>query len=231
METPRILLATPATGWMPSVSHFAIIAAMEYDWCHHRYILGHDHTHCTIVDEARNMIVRHFLERKSPDGKWATHLLFCDSDMLPPQDGIHRLVEVEGDIVCGLFTNRTFDSKTIIKPMVFKATEDGGYLPIEVKPQSFAELDAQGAPEVDACGMAWTLIRREVLEKVKAPWFNFARDDKREHPAGEDVLFCRAAKAEGFKVQCRLSCLVGHVGTFVFDVGDHWACLEDRKNT
>jgi hypothetical protein len=226
VETPRVMVGMPATGWMPSVAHFAIVSVVHYDWSHHRYILGHEHSHCTVIQEARNMIARNFLKARSPQGKLASHLLFVDSDMTPPPDGLQKLVEVEGDIVCGLFTNRSFDSKNIIRPMVFRKDGKGGYASIDVPQRSFAELEAAGVVEVDACGMAWTLIRREVFEKLKEPWFNFYWDDQKKVKWGEDVVFCKAAQEAGFSIKCRLDCIVGHCGNFTYDISDAWACQE-----
>lgn len=230
MPTPRVLVAMPAMGMMPSVAHFAIVAMIEYDWDHHRYIVGHQHSHSTIIHEARNNIVRNFLGKKRGDQPAATHLLFLDSDMTPPPDGLQKLVEVEGDIVCGLFTNRTFDSRGGIKLTVCVNDGAGAYKPLDLKARSFEELEALGAVDVDACGMAFTLIRREVFEKVPEPWFDFFFDrENKKFLGGEDFNFCRNAQKAGFKIQCRPSCVVGHVGTFEYNVADAWACEDQAK--
>lgn len=84
------------------------------------------------------------------------------------------------------------------------------YLPI---PLSTSPTD--GLVELEAGGCAGMLIRRDVIEAIERPWFEYT-------DRSEDIVFCEKAKAAGFKIHCDLSARLGHITTAVV-----WPAVSD----
>lgn len=124
-------------------------------------------------------------------------LLFVDSDMVCPMDMLVRLVEADKDIVSGL----AFKRFKPYEPCIFKRCDR--------KKADFYFDYPKGLTEIQGVGMACTLIKREVFEKVPKPWF-FP-----EPNIGEDLAFCIRAKEQGFKIYCDTTLICGHCTTEV----------------
>ena len=154
------------------------------------------------VDKARNALVKFALE-----GGF-THLFFVDDDNPPPQDALAKFLQADKDIICAPVLSR----HEPFVPCIFTATQipDNdvkGYEPIK-------KIDTSGGNlvRIDACGMACTLIKREVLEKLypkhEGTPFAFSResmnkvDGKNKRDMSEDVTFCERATNEGFEIYC-----------------------------
>lgn len=132
----------------------------------------------------------------------AESLLFLDSDMEFQPDLYNRLKQVPGDISCCLFWQRRVPSHpTICKK---KKAEDGTDLLETIIPDETVQ-------EIDACGMAATLIRKPVLRWAEYPAF--------QHLGwmSEDFHFCLRAKEAGFKIFCDTSIKVAHRGDIAFN--------------
>lgn len=87
---------------------------------------------------------------------------------------------------------------------------NGKYLPAYLP-----DMPNEGLIELAAGGCAGMLIRREVLEKVPEPWFEYGH-------VSEDLRFCEKAKEAGFTLYADLSARLGHVTTAVV-----WPANED----
>lgn len=72
--------------------------------------------------------------------------------------------------------------------------------------------DDEAIMEIDTCGAGCMMIRREVLEKVKPPWFSFSA-----WGLNEDWNFCKKAKSEGIRICVDLSVMTGHSATYYVD--------------
>jgi len=154
------------------------------------------------VDKARNYLVKLALEQG------ASHLLFVDDDNPPPADTLARFLEADKDIICAPVLSR---HEPFI-PCVFKSfvIPDNTLLGYE----SLYKIDTTGGNivKVDACGMACTLIKRDVLEKLYKKYegtpFEFSREPmnmyegKTKRDMSEDVTFCERATQEGFEIWC-----------------------------
>jgi len=156
------------------------------------------------VDKARNYLVRIALEQG------VTHLFFLDDDNPPPPETLGRLLQADKDIITVpiLTRNEPYTPCIFKKVDISDKTKVPGYVHIE-------KIDTSGGDvvQVDACGMACTLIKREVLEKLYPKYegspFAFTRDTidppvdgKNKRDMSEDVVFCERAKKEGFTVWC-----------------------------
>jgi GT2 family glycosyltransferase len=155
----------------------------------------------TSVDMARNELVRAFLA--IPE---ASHLLFLDDDVLPPEDAIPRLMAHDLPIVSGLYFKRGAPYVPVAWRFARgKRVNDGargGTEPL---------LDYRpGLQEVAAVGAGLLLIRREVLENIPEPWF------ATHYPVcSEDAYFCELARAAGFKVYLDADVKAGHLSVSI----------------
>jgi len=147
------------------------------------------------VCTARNKAVQLML------GTDSTHLLFVDDDVYPPPESAKELLELNAPIATGCVptTNREGE------PYIAVAKKDHGGV-VEWHDRWFRDV-----VETPVCGMAYCLIRRDVLEKLGFPWFEWSTDHDLHAPiVGEDVYFCRRVREEGLgpikahgRVRCR----------------------------
>ncbi len=140
--------------------------------------------HGSHVPVLRNDLVEQF------EGDW---LLFVDSDMIVPEDGLEKLLSHNKPIVGGLCFRKVppynptiyFDHGNENFEWQYKWPEDGLF-------------------ECDATGTAFLLVRREVFDKIKKPIFEYT-------DISEDLLFCRKAREAGFKIWIDPTVEVGHI--------------------
>src|SRR6185312_5627165 len=66
------------------------------------------------VATARNMLAQTFLHKTD-----ASHLLFWDDDVLPPADGLMRLLEDDAPIVSGFYTSR----QAPVQPIAYRRAD------------------------------------------------------------------------------------------------------------
>jgi len=149
----------------------------------------------TMIDTARNLLVKKALEDVT-----VTHILMIDDDMTFESDFLLKLIAHDVDIVGGLAFKRTPD----YHPCVYKkinGTDD--HTPI------FPEV----FQEVDAIGTGGILIKREVFEKLKYPFFEtwYAEDNPDKH-FSVDFDFCLKSKAAGLKIFVDPEASMGHIG-------------------
>lgn len=149
--------------------------------------------HCH-VDDARNLLVRDFLESDCTD------LIFLDADIGWQPESLARLLMVDKDVVGGSYPLKQNDSK----------------YPVKLQPGVELWADGEGCVEVDGVPTGFLRIRRRVLEDLydKSKKFrsqNESPDRKpmgivfeRDHADGEriggDYNFCKKARAAGYKV-------------------------------
>jgi hypothetical protein len=85
--------------------------------------------------------------------------------------------------------------------------------------------------QVDIAGTGFMLIKREVFDKVKAPWFECY--DK--GMAGEDVYFCAKCKDAGVKVWVDTALHLGHIATpytvtnETYEMSLYWRIIQKYK--
>jgi hypothetical protein len=153
------------------------------------------------------------------EAQQADYTLWIDSDMRFPRDALVRLLSREQDIVGVNYVTRT-------KPMRYTAVEritEDGVFHLPTGPE------AAGLEEAEAIGFGMVLIHGSVWAALgERPWFRFEHDEMLGVPVGEDVYFCRRARAAGFKVMVDhdLSHEIRHIGQWGFRIG-HLHMLEE----
>jgi len=126
-------------------------------------------------------------------------LLFIDDDMVFEADVLENLRKSQGDfgIVSALFCCRRYPNL----PVTLRHFEG------DEKPKAILDLD--GVVDVDYCGLAFTLVRGDVIEAI-------AKDLPNKEPfawnnsTGEDGDFCIKARSLGYKVGVNTDVKVGH---------------------
>ena len=180
------------------------------------------------IDVARNALVETFLKGN------ADYMLMLDNDCKFAVEGVDRLLSHQLPVVCGGMYTRAIPPKPtagtylgkneegkhiykfagVAKDIVRKArkfVDDPSKITNDiVLPQEEGDLKP-----IDGCGMHFTLIRRDVFETVKPPWFVFEYGVQ----GGEDFYFCRKAKEMGFDIAIDISVHSGHIDSEDHDYG------------
>lgn len=178
------------------------------------------------VDEARNEIMKVWLQETDDD-----YLLMLDTDMVPPEDTIERLLAHDKDIVGGLCFVAGVGSA--VRPTLHVVREDKDGKPyIDI----LYDYPRNQLVKVDATGAACILIKREVAEymweargiKHPMPWFAFGMHNGIK--IGEDVSFCLTAAKCGFEVYVDTSLEVPHMKMHAYGEKDYVISLTDESH-
>jgi hypothetical protein len=137
-----------------------------------------------------------YLALKDPD---VTHLYFMDSDVVPPNGTLQKLLDHDLPIVAGIYPMNINGEKA----WSFKA--DGGpdtkvYGDWRRKGSKLSD----GLMKATAIGGSTLLVKREVFEKLKRPWFLIVYkpidDEGRCYDYGEDEYFSKIAIEGGYDI-------------------------------
>lgn len=127
-----------------------------------------------------------------------THLLFLDSDMVFDENIVETLTFCGKDFVCGAFVSRrpTYRKCVYSSLQPLEPVKDWGMEPFRVK----------------GCGMACTMISREILEEVQAKHGTcFSPEIHDGVKYGEDLAFCWRAIEAGAEIWCEPTARCGHI--------------------
>lgn len=180
------------------------------------------------LDAARNALFDGFLK------SGLDYMLFVDNDAAFRPEAVERLAQHNLPVVCGCMYTRGLPPRPTIGHYVGQ-TRDGThiYRYAEVVKRILSLADKHGVTadnaendmlfpqtggdllEVDGCGMHFTLIRRDVAEALRPPYFIFVGSTT----AGEDYYFCRKVKEAGFPIYLDLSVQTGHIDSEDRDYG------------
>lgn len=159
------------------------------------------------VDRARNQIVKFFLEEPSN----FTHLLFIDSDTVPPVDALRRLLSHDQPMVSGLTPILHWNQvakhwDTFDNCFTHQDTDDAG------KPTATHVAERHtGLQQIFRCGSSCVLIKREVFEALTKPHYEFLyNEDRTQHTRSEDIHFCDNVRAAGFTIHADTDVVCNH---------------------
>lgn len=130
--------------------------------------------------------------------------VWFDADMDFPKDTIPRLLEHRQPIVAANYPTRRMPA---IEPTAF--VDD------VTQERVYTLKDSTGLEKCAAIGFGCIAVHRQVFEAMEIPWFHSPwNDEDHKFECGEDVYFCRKARAAGFEVLIDhdLSKQVKHVG-------------------
>lgn len=159
------------------------------------------------LDSARNELVEMALQIG------ADEIIFLDSDVVIPVDGIKKLIAYDEPVVSGVYF-ATFKGPK--RPAAWTYDEEiGKHLIIspEQKP---------GLAPVDAIGLGFAKVRMSVFRKITPPWFYYEggsyQDGKKIHDgAGEDFYFCKLLRKMGIPVYLATMVRCKHIKTGAVD--------------
>jgi GT2 family glycosyltransferase len=143
-------------------------------------------------------------------------IFFIDSDMTFAPDLLERLLSHDAPVVSAMCFKRI----SPYTPCFYRTCEmtDHG---VHLEPFEFGTIPRKPF-EVAAAGAACMLIRREVFEKIKYPWFlplPFC---------GEDISFCLKLQKAEIPILVDPKPIVGHIETRAVDV---FTYLEEKART
>lgn len=171
------------------------------------------------IDIARNALAQEFLLETKAD-----YLLFVDNDATFHPEAILRLLAHRLPMVSGCMYTRTIPPKPTMARYMGRASNGKDYYKFmdtvkaivyhanKHQVERVSENDYLFPPTkqdlyaVDAVGMHFTLIRRDVLQAVDMPHFIM----RGSTGAGEDFYFCKRVREAGFPIYVDLSIHTGH---------------------
>jgi len=142
----------------------------------------------------RNYVVNYFQKFTKH-----THLLFIDSDNIPLSNPL-KMVELGLDVVGGVYPMWKGDH---FEWSAMKIGQDGKY---RMPPPE----ERNGVQEVDSIATGCMMIKREVLEAIKAP-FNLILTEGGFNDLGDDYAFCKRVKEANFKVYANWDVICDHI--------------------
>ena len=163
------------------------------------------------------------------------YLLFVDNDCVFPAGAVERLVERNKPIICGGMFTKTIPPRPTIG-IYMGADKDGkdhysfeeygnsiihyahAHNKFSIPENAYLFPKGNNSDDLmkcDACGMHFTLIRKDVLETIKPPYFVMMG----KSGAGEDFYFCKKAREAGFDIYTDKSVQTGHCAGETYDFG------------
>jgi len=128
-----------------------------------------------------------------------THLYFVDSDVVPPLNTLQKLLSFDLPIVAGIYPmnvngERAWSFKTDDKA---DSKVYGGW-------RKKGPPLPDGLMRVTAIGGSTLLVKREVFERIKRPWFKIVYkaidEEGHAYDEGEDEYFSRIVREAGYKI-------------------------------
>ena len=146
------------------------------------------------IEMQRNNQVKNFL-----DSEEYTHLFLLDSDCVPQQLTIEKLLDYDLDVVAsvaGALINGVHCITAATRVAPEDVVDGKEYLFPYSEDKTKTDLE-----EVDAVGATGVLIKRHVIEALEPPYFEVIyNEDGTSVNLGEDYYFCQKIKEAGFKI-------------------------------
>src|ERR1700722_9968438 len=96
---PFILIGTPCYGGLVAQNYMeSIIQLMSYAVTHNFEMTLAMNGHDSLITRSRNKILAAFLDMTQ-----ATHLMFIDADIAFQPADVHRLLQLDQDVVAGMY--------------------------------------------------------------------------------------------------------------------------------
>lgn len=151
------------------------------------------------------------------------YIFFLDSDQKVPNDIIIRLANYldNGEDIA---TALVFTKKPPYYPCAYKESNKTEQGRLDLK---YCDVDnLTNKPfYVQNCGCGCVMIKTEIFEKIKPPWFAMPF-----YMSGEDVSFFHIATQEfGYKILCDPSIEVGHWGNTLVDKYTYLKYKQDQE--
>ena len=161
---------------------------------------------------ARNRIARLALD------SGFDYVLMVDSDMVLPKDALVNLLDDPRDVVLGYCARRGVNGIYNGQTCIFKLLSAEGvrcksYLTEDAyKAEEIAALKAKGEQKirVHGGGMACALIKTDVFNRIKYPWYDWA-NYKDGGTLSEDLYFCENCRKNSVQIYADTRVNCGHI--------------------
>jgi hypothetical protein len=195
LEKARIFLAIPHMQWV----HVALFNRIIQWTTAGKHVWQVDSRSATPHHRARNTLHKDFAmaDRENP----FTHVMWVDTDVVPPHFALDRFLEHDKDIVCGA----VHQWKRWGPQYVAWNRVDKGYL---VLPPN----EWHGLKKVDIGTLAFCLMKADVLRQMPPGCFSWREIDawKTDGPS-EDTVFFEQVQDAGFETWVDFDATCSHV--------------------
>lgn len=191
----RISLGIPTRGEVNIETTMALMYMLK-ETPHEFHLNFHKGTY---LNELRNDILKDARDNN------ADYLMFIDSDLTFPPDGINRLLASYKDVIGGIYNMKQLPPVSTLKMIDKDGKIIGGKAEDIPKDKIFKAY---------AIPTGFMLIRLEAIKDIKNP-FDFSRDEKGEF-IGEDVGFCEKVREAGLDIWCDPTIPIGHIGSYMY---------------
>jgi glycosyltransferase involved in cell wall biosynthesis len=179
---------------------------------------------------AANQLAHTFLSQSGCDS-----ILFIDDDMAFDSNALSILRDNvdnwEYDVVQGFCTFRTEPPHAV----VYLLAEEQPSLPESLGGEVYnalAHIPDNDVVDVDAVGMAFTLVKRHVFENMIGEhgsgwtvWFDWGL-----HSEGEDIRFSRRCRENGYSLAVDTHCKIEHIGHRAYGWREHQQLVKQLEN-
>lgn len=206
-QAPKVTIASAGYGQVTAEFCYSLALAVKSM----NIPLRLDYHAGCYVHYNRNVLLDNALKSDS------THLMFIDTDIAFPRDGIMQLLEHDKPIIGGAYNLRRLPKDgvalTTVKPL----------------PGAPPEMDKTKPFQCRALPTGFMLIHLDTIRALEPPPFMGGRDGTLEGSprrwfdfgdyagfVGEDVFFCEYVSKQGVPIWCDPTIKLGHVGPTVF---------------
>jgi hypothetical protein len=194
----------------------------------------------SLITRARNALVQTFLKTH------CTHLMFIDADIKFDPNAILAMLEVDKDIICGIYPKKEINWETVKQAMDAGVPNDrlkhhtGSFVVNLVDYQGEVTVPINQPVEIFNGGTGFMLIKRTVFEQLadKVPaysndvgdlsgqmqhaeqireYFATSIEPETNRLLSEDYHFCRIWRMNGGKVYAAPWAQLSHIGTYAFE--------------
>jgi len=160
--------------------------------------------HCH-VDDSRNAVVAEFLNTD------CTHLMFIDSDVRFDFDDLFHLINLDYDVVGGIYPLKEPEEGYVLKPIAGKEPDENGVLEVNGIGTGFMKIRREVIEELDIEAIHFINLREETNERVRIPiiFERIVEDNKR---MGGDIAFCWKWSELGGKIYADTTLDLAHTG-------------------
>lgn len=141
------------------------------------------------VDEARNVCAEEALKRG------ADYLLFIDDDIIPPKDGLNKLLGVvenlDAEVVSGNYYLKGKDGLSAHTQL-----NDDGVVTSISRIKNLEDVFISNW----LIGLGFCIINTNIFKQARKPWFQCYSKNKDQKDINEDAHFCELCLDNGYKI-------------------------------
>jgi hypothetical protein len=197
MEPIKIAIGLPTAGNVKIETVLSLVMAIQKTKNAHLLLCFYKGTY---IHQLRSAILNEAREKK------ADYLMFVDSDVTFPSDGIQKLLDLNKDIIGGAYNMKSLPKMTTIK---IAGTDGKKYSAIENFVMPNEPFKCAAIPT------GFMLIKLDAIKDLVNP-FNYGYREKDGEFIGEDVYFCEKAQEIGLDIWCDPTIPISHIGDYAY---------------